>query len=86
MKDDVQVSEEQEERRSLATQYNCKLIKNYLKKSRVTVAALAVVWVVYIFECLYTWIVVSTAYGVANIPAITLWNLGGNVAYLVKQG
>jgi rhomboid protease GluP len=52
----------------------------------VTLAALAVIWVVYIIECLYTWINISTVFGVTTIPPITLMKLGGNVALLVKVG
>lgn len=48
--------------------------------------ALAVVWIVFLFECLYTWVTISTAYGVSTIPGSALVRLGGNVALLVRLG
>lgn len=86
MKEEVQVSEEQAEGRSLTSQYNCQIIKNYLTKARVTVVALGVIWVVYLVECLYTWVTFSTAFGFSTIPALTLLRMGGNVALLVRLG
>jgi rhomboid protease GluP len=66
--------------------YNCSIIKRYLKSARVTVGALAVVWVAYIIECLYTWVNLSFQYGFANIHPVTLVKMGGNVAELVRRG
>lgn len=83
MKDDMQASEDRAEERSLTSQYNCQIIKNYFRNARVSVAALAAIWVVYIVECLYTWVTISTAFGVSTIPGETLLRLGGNVAILV---
>jgi rhomboid protease GluP len=48
--------------------------------------ALAAVWIVYLLECIYTWVTISTAFGVSTIPGVTLVKLGGNVALLVKLG
>lgn len=63
-----------------------KVVKDYLKNARVSVIALGVIWVVYIFECIYTWVTFSTIFGLGTVPAITLLKLGGNVALLVKFG
>jgi membrane associated rhomboid family serine protease len=86
MKDDVQVSDNNQEGQSLTANYNCNIIKNYLKKARVTIAALVVIWSVFFIECLYTWITITTAYGIITIPSFTLIRMGGNVALLVKLG
>ncbi len=57
-----------------------------MKKARFTMIALAVIWVFYVIELIYTWVVVSTALGVTTIPAFTLVKLGGNNATLVRLG
>ncbi len=48
--------------------------------------ALAVIWVVFIIELVYTWVVYTTAGGVTTIPTLVLIKMGGNYAYLVKLG
>jgi membrane associated rhomboid family serine protease len=86
MKDDVQVSDNHQEGQSLTAKYNCNIIKNYLKKARVTIAALGIIWIIFFIECLYTWITFTTAFGVVTIPPYILIKMGGNVALLVKLG
>ncbi len=66
--------------------YNCSIIKRYLKSARVTVGAFVVIWIVYILECLHTWINFSFQYGFTNIHPVTLVRMGGNVAELVWRG
>lgn len=48
--------------------------------------ALGIIWVMFVIECLYSWIVVTTAGGVVTIPGYTLIKMGANNCLLVKLG
>ena len=75
-----------EEEQSLTTKYNMQLVKDYIKNAMFTMIALGVIWAMFVIECLYSWIVVTTAGGVATIPPYTLIELGANNCLLVKLG
>lgn len=75
-----------EEEQSLASKYNLQLAKDYLKNARFTMIALGVIWVMFVIECLYSWIVVTTAGGVVTIPSYTLIKMGANNCLLIKLG
>ena len=75
-----------EEEQSLTSKYNMQLVKDYLKNARFTMIALGVIWVMFVIECLYSWIVVTTAGGVVTIPGYTLIKMGANNCRLVKLG
>lgn len=62
------------------------LVRDYIKNARFTMIAVRVIWAIFLIECLYSWIVVSTAGGVVTIPSYTLVILGGNNCLLVKLG
>lgn len=49
-------------------------------------AVLVVVWIVYVIECLYTWVNFSFQYGAGTIHPVTLVKMGGNVARMVQEG
>lgn len=88
MKDEeiAEVGQGSEEEQSLTTKYNMQLVKDYLKNARFTMIALGVIWVMFVIECLYSWIVVTTAGGVVTIPSYTLIKMGANNCLMVKLG
>jgi membrane associated rhomboid family serine protease len=85
MKDIVQNSETGEDTSSYSS-YNLRLIKDFIIKAKFTVVFIAVIWIMYIIECIFTWVTVSTSYGFTTIPGYVLVELGGNVSLLVRLG
>jgi hypothetical protein len=52
--EDFEYNNDEDNKRKIS-EYNRTLMKNYLNKSRVTVAFICVVWVMFVIECLMTW-------------------------------
>jgi membrane associated rhomboid family serine protease len=48
--------------------------------------ALLIIWVMFIIECIYTFITFGTLFGPSSIPAIILLKMGANNGLLVKLG
>ena len=85
MKDIIQNSES-EENNSNYSAYNFRLIKGLITKAKFTLVFIVVIWIMYIIQCIFTWVTVSTSFGFTKIPGNVLIELGGNVALLVRLG
>lgn len=64
--------------------HNINLVKQYFKNARVTSIFLAVIWVMFLVECIMTWMTAwSTDFGLKKIYPDVLLRLGANVPLLV---